>query len=243
MKAGFKCKFCNKIFFDKPSRKRVYCSSKCRYKVDRKKKFQCKLCNKIFFDKPSRKRVYCSYKCRNKFDSVAFRGKGGPFYGRKHSLISLAKMSNSLHRTCLICGKSFKEIPSRIKIGKGKYCSQKCYWQAQKKLLKKQNNPNWRNGISKLPYHIDFDSDLKEKIRRRDNYTCQVCNMTEEEHLTVYGELLSVHHINYDKQNCSEKNLMATCKACNARLNFNRDYWQKTLMEKINDTYSAAKQF
>lgn len=35
-------------------------------------------------------------------------------------------------RNCLICKKEFKEKLSRIKIGRGKYCSKKCYIEDQK---------------------------------------------------------------------------------------------------------------
>jgi len=31
----------------------------------------------------------------------------------------------------------------------------------------------------------------------------------------------------------------STCKGCNARVNFNRIYWEETLKEKINDSYPA----
>lgn len=33
-----------------------------------------------------------------------------------------------MQRNCLYCGKEFKTYPSRVKIGKGKYCSKECYF-------------------------------------------------------------------------------------------------------------------
>lgn len=38
---------------------------------------------------------------------------------------------NRIKVSCKLCGKEFETIPHRIKIGKGKYCSQKCYWEAK----------------------------------------------------------------------------------------------------------------
>ena len=88
-------------------------------------------------------------------------------------------------------------------------------------------HPNWQGGIGKLPYSFDFTKELKEKIRKRDNYTCQHCGMTQEEHLKKYNQVPHVHHIDYNKMNCKEDNLITTCIKCNIRANFNRNYWKK----------------
>ena len=103
----------------------------------------------------------------------------------------------------------------------------------EKGLLKGKNNPNWQNGIGKLPYPFEFNDKLKEKIRKRDNYICQNCNITEEEHIIVFGIKLSVHHIDYIKNNCKEDNLITLCSGCNARANYNRDYWQEHYTVKV----------
>ena len=56
--------------------------------------------------------------------------------------------------------------------------------------------------------------------------------MTEEEHIIVLGEALTVHHIDYDKENCKENNLITLCKQCNSRVNFNRKYWTNYFKSK-----------
>jgi hypothetical protein len=43
-------------------------------------------------------------------------------------------------KKCLICGKEFNTIESRLKIGKGKYCSKKCY------SISKKGVPTWNKG-------------------------------------------------------------------------------------------------
>ena len=100
--------------------------------------------------------------------------------------------------------------------------------------MKGLNNPNWQGGISKEGYPCKFNDFLKEKIRKRDNYTCQNCDMTDEEHLIVCGKVLSVHHIDYNKKNCDKSNLITVCNQCNVRANFNRDYWKNYFQDKIN---------
>ena len=57
--------------------------------------------------------------------------------------------------------------------------------------------------------------------------------MTEEEHLIVYGRVLDVHHIDYNKLNCKKSNLITLCKQCNNRANYNRECWKKIYNEKI----------
>jgi transposase len=100
-------------------------------------------------------------------------------------------------------------------------------------VSKGKNNPSYIDGRSFLPYTIEFNQDLKDKIRQRDNYTCQNCLMTEEEHLVVFGTNLHTHHIDYCKENCKETNLIALCNGCNTRANFNRSYWQEFFQNKI----------
>jgi len=95
------------------------------------------------------------------------------------------------------------------------------------------NNGNWINGKSREPYPLDFNNTLKEEIRNRDNFACQNCGMTEEEHLIVIGTNLHVHHIDYNKENCNKDNLITTCKQCNIRANANRDYWKSFYQSKM----------
>jgi len=79
-------------------------------------------------------------------------------------------------------------------------------------------------GIPRLfrDYPEEFNDKLKEKIRKRDNYQCQLCGITEEEYIIVFGERLTVHHIDYNKNNNNEDNLISLCRSCHARTNVNR---------------------
>lgn len=49
--------------------------------------------------------------------------------------------------------------------------------------------------------------------------------MTQEEHFLMYNRDIEIHHIDYNKNNCNEDNLITLCKQCNIRANYNRDYW------------------
>ncbi len=85
-------------------------------------------------------------------------------------------------------------------------------------------NYNWQGGISFEPYSADFNDHLKERIRKRDDYQCQLCGLSQEKHLQQYGRRLSIHHIDYDKQNSDSFNLITLCFTCNSRANGDREY-------------------
>jgi len=124
---------------------------------------------------------------------------------------------------CIDCGDKIS-YPTAI-YGKGK-CKSCC------KLGK--NNPNWRNGQSKIPYRYTFNKFLKIKIRTRDNFQCQNPNCKVKE--INQSRALDIHHIDYNKMNCKETNLITLCKICNIKANFNRDYWYafyKSLIKEI----------
>lgn len=86
-------------------------------------------------------------------------------------------------------------------------------------------NGNWRDNASSFPYAIDFDKGLKERIRKRDNYTCRSCGVKEKELKNRHFKKLVIHHIDYNKLNSKETNLIALCSNCNIKVNVNRDFW------------------
>lgn len=84
------------------------------------------------------------------------------------------------------------------------------------KALRGERSYLWRGGISFEPYSTDWTEDLRRAIRKRDRYTCKLCGKEPSVH---------IHHIDYDKKNCDPKNLITLCIKCNAKVNFNRNYW------------------
>ena len=79
----------------------------------------------------------------------------------------------------------------------------------------------YKNGKGYEKYPIEFTKKLKYKILKRDNFTCQKCN----QYGTILKNKLTIHHIDYNKFNCNENNLITLCFKCNVRANFNREYW------------------
>jgi len=81
--------------------------------------------------------------------------------------------------------------------------------------------PNYVHGHGNFPYSLEFNTELKEQIRQRDSYTCKKCGIKQKN----YYRKLDIHHIDYNKENCNEYNLISLCSKCNNKVNHNRDYW------------------
>jgi hypothetical protein len=98
-----------------------------------------------------------------------------------------------------------------------------------------KNNPNFKHGQGYAPYSSFFNKQLKERVRVRDNFVCQLCGVPELE----FYERLSIHHIDYDKNNCGLNNLITLCRNCNCKVNGNRKYW-KVYFEKKRRGLNAS---
>ena len=115
-----------------------------------------------------------------------------------------------------------KQLMSIVKLDK--YCGEnnpffgKTHSKETIEKMSGENHYNWQGGISKEPYCQEWTPWLKEEIKERDKHQCKnpVCGSIES---------LGIHHIDYDKKNCSTNNLITLCRSCNAKANFNREHW------------------
>jgi hypothetical protein len=141
--------------------------------------------------------------------------------GRKHS-----EESKEKNRIAHLGKQHTEQSKKKLSVAaKGRKLSE-----AQKIKLSKgklgEKNPQWQGGISKLPYGQDWTEDLKDAIRKRDEHTCQICGETQEEFGERLGRKLTVHHIDYDKNNCNPDNLTTLCISCHTKTGTNRKYWK-----------------
>jgi len=98
-----------------------------------------------------------------------------------------------------------------------------------------KGSSNWIDGRSFEPYTQKFNKFLKENIKKIYNFECQLCYVNEKEHIKKYNKKISIHHIDYNKKNCSMKNLIVLCLKCNSKVNGNREYWKEFFIRKINN--------
>jgi len=64
---------------------------------------------------------------------------------------------------------------------------------------------------------------IRRIILNRDNHICQKCHKKGN----------TVHHIDYNKQNCKEDNLITLCRKCNLEVNFNKEKWINKFKKQI----------
>ncbi len=219
------CKKCNKKFSKsdvkhsisaKQWKERNYCSRKCYHSIGIILTLTCPNCKIEFKVKIGRrgkgKLRFCSHKCSSDYYS-----------GKRNGNWS----NGSIKKNCPNCNKKFTVF--RTRENKAKFCSMDCY----SEYHRGEKHHAWQDGKSYEPYSAEFNSITKEKIRKRDNYECQLCGITEEEHIVVLGEALAIHHIDYNKKNNLHTNLLTLCKQCNSRANYNRDYWEAKFKQDL----------
>lgn len=92
-----------------------------------------------------------------------------------------------------------------------------------------KNNPNWQNGLSLQLYPRCFNNTLRVRIKTRDNYICQnpFCD-------NISGSL-QVHHIDHNKNNNNEKNLITLCQRCNLQANYEKRDFYVELYQQIQE--------
>ena len=120
-----------------------------------------------------------------------------PFFNKKHSKRVIKIISNS--------NKGRKHSKETIEL--------------YRLIRKGSGNPNWRGGIKYDLYPDTWNDNLRRNIRNRDKFKCQ------EPFCERKSYILDVHHIDYDKLNCSENNLITLCRSCHSKTNFKRKWW------------------
>ena len=123
-----------------------------------------------------------------------------------------------------------KGLKKRLNTGRTHFKKGHGFWTGKKRPnMMGVNHPNWNGGTCNEPYIYGWKQ-IKDVIRVRDNHTCQECGVPETECV----RRLCVHHIDYNKKNCSHNNLISLCLLCHIKTNKNRDMWTKYFKEKLD---------
>jgi hypothetical protein len=154
--------------------------------------------------------------------SQSYKGQLGYWEGKHHSEETRQKMSASAKGNISHKGKYHSE-ETKQKISRantGVHLSK----EAKKKMSlarQREKHWNWQGGISFLPYPTTFNKELKQSIKDRDGNECK------NPYCEQRSKIRDIHHINYNKQDCSQFNLITLCKSCNYKANFNRKEWKR----------------
>jgi transposase len=129
-----------------------------------------------------------------------------------------------------ICGKSLPQISKETGFG----CSTVSRWlreynicsrtisESTKGKFKGDKHPNWKGGISYLPYCKKFGP-MREQVREAFGRKCFLCGFSEN------GRKLDVHHCDFNKnQGCAGSRgwkLVPLCKHCHAKTTNHRFFY------------------
>ena len=181
--------------------------SRCTEEYYNKHPKYCKECGKAIEFKNKRNN-YCSHSCAAKHNNL----------GRELSQESRQKISNKLQEKnknfdgvyqeikenliCLNCGKEIK---------RGKYCSQKCQFEYQRK----KDVEDWLNGKNSTRANGAVPTFIKKYLLDKFNYRCEKCGW-EGVNPVTNSSPLEVHHIDGDCTNNRIENLELLCPNCHS---------------------------
>ena len=205
----------------------------------------CELCNKEYITNYKTQK-FCSKKCMYKNNSKLFKNricywkkeislakKGIPNFKTRGNNNPMKKLENRQKLSNMKKGKSWEEwygveMSIKLKIKKIKklkgksmierFGEEKAIKIIQKRVLKMTGDKShfWKGGISFEKYPYEFKQ-IKKLIRKRDNYTCQICRLEQNK----FKRKLDVHHIDGNKKNNTFENLISLCLPCHMKLEHN----------------------
>lgn len=213
------CPQCGKPFWYYKSWPRKYCSRKCSAAVNSKANLgikelgpmSCDVCGKEITGQKWRGRRFCSRKCFAKHLSRTLKGIPRPeVRGKKPHLYK------RVEKQCPQCGKVFMVKQSQA--SRRRFCSKICHsrWLSESGTMAGDLNRNWQGG----PFSYYGPNWVRQRrtARHRDNYTCQLCGVSEQQ----LGRELDVHHVvpfrnfgvaQYQQAN-RLSNLISLCNKC-----------------------------
>lgn len=217
---------------------------------------QCINCKEYFWRYLHRRnysqKPFCSFKCVSQYQ----KGKNNPNY-----------KNGKQKTSCDFCGKIIRRNPSQVKKYRRHFCSAKCrevgkrtwleckceycnkiiyrpksYIEKHKHIFCNRscrqdwmygaNNTAWRGGVKSLLYcPVWDDEEYKKDIKERDGNICLNPECRRR------NQILTLHHIDYNKKNCHPWNLITLCRSCNSRANVNREWYIQWYQRILHNRY------
>jgi len=112
----------------------------------------------------------------------------------------------------------------RLSEASSKVWSTPGYWEAHSG----ENSPFWKGGQAGYGYAWGA---TREHILIRDNYTCQICKSQRN---------LQVHHIDHDRENILDPNLITLCRSCNVS-ELSHPEWKVLLQQKVKEIIELSE--
>jgi hypothetical protein len=169
---------------------------------------------------------------RNSKGQLHFCKTGEKGSGKKSDCYSQYKLSERAAVVCASCGKTLYLQQHYAELVNNTFCPE-CLHEGN---YSGEFTANWRGGIANFPYPPEFNDSLKQEIKERDGFTCHGIECEGN------YNLLSIHHVGYDKNDCLPENLITLCSSCHGKTNFNRKInewiYKKILFERYGYKYN-----
>lgn len=241
------CKVCGKLF-GKTVHNKEFCSSECYSQFRKQKRIaarkkpekkSCVFCGKDFFSKrkdakscgkrdmlhrPNETPTTISIDCDNcgkSFERAIGEYNRNVRNGLKQFCgYDCLKEYRGTHvwLTCMECGNIFSRYKSEAEKHESAFCSTECMISNTTFRPNGKSHYRFINGDSSYRRGPGWNV-ARRKVRERDNFTCQICGITEKE----TGKALDVHHIvpyrNFEdsKEANRIENLISLCSPCHHR--------------------------
>lgn len=179
-------------------------------------------------------RVFCSHACHGKWQTGRrnHQWKGGTVMrtcygcqrrfavkqceiGRRSAMWcsrDCAAKAKTGRRRSLLVWKKCEQCPTMLLLTPGRarlkrFCSRQCQGLFHRVYLSGARNPRYVHGEGAEEHPADFRK-IRPTILRRDQRRCRVCTCRE---------MLQLHHLDQDKSNNEQTNLIALCSPCHRR--------------------------
>lgn len=80
-----------------------------------------------------------------------------------------------------------------------------------------------------------YNEELRRSILENQRFECALCGKDISESSP------HLHHIDYNKSNCKEENLIFLCIRCHGKSNSNREFWKNMLTERKREKETKEK--
>lgn len=103
-----------------------------------------------------------------------------------------------------------------------------------------KNKVETKTDIYKVFQKPLIGSTLRNKVKSRDNNKCVICGLNELDHINKYDASLTIHHIDYNRYNNIENNLITLCKTCHVKTHKSKykDNLKEEILKHIDKLYN-----